>query len=293
MFEGVGVPGESGEAAGDGDFALDFAGFRPGVGFDRFAEALGGAQNIARMFGVGLTRSFVVPVDDREFITAEPRDEIVRAGAGAKELDQFADNGVARSVAIGVVVLFEVIDIEEEKRDAEAVGAGAFEQTGHELVEIAAVVGAGKFIGDGEGAELFVTAADGKERGEPLRALRERGGYCAAGLITGENQGAERGLMRQGDGRFHIPLGSLGRRRRSGVGSFGGFCFGGHEPQFPVPREVALQRGDGAIGEVGATRHEIVEEGALHQEGKARQFEFGGFVWFGVCRRVGGIGASH
>ncbi len=181
LLEGVGVPGEGGESAGDGDFALDVAGFGPLVGFDGFAESFGGEEHVAGVFGVGLAGRFVVPIDDGEFVAAETGDEVVGTGAGAEEFDEFADDGVAGGMAEAVVVLFEVVDVEEEEGDAESVEACAFEEAGDEFIEVAAIVGTGEFISDGHGAELLIAAPDAEERSEPMRGpgreqLQRRGG---------------------------------------------------------------------------------------------------------------------
>ena len=113
-----------------------------------------------------------------------------------------------------VVVLFEIVDVEQQQRDAEALGAGPLDEAFHEFREIAAVIGAGQLIGDGQRAQLLLPAGHGHPRGQPagglvqlrrqrrIRAFRVQRAKAHAFMGHRGAHGAVRGLLRLGPARL-------------------------------------------------------------------------------------------
>src|SRR5207244_1797246 len=64
-----------------------------------------------------LTRAFLFPEDNREFVAADAGHQVVLAAAALHQEGGLAQDLVAQGVAVLVVVFFEVVDVEEEQRD--------------------------------------------------------------------------------------------------------------------------------------------------------------------------------
>jgi len=137
-FGGLRARGEGGgtEAGGDGAEG-------PGVGSYGVAETFGEEDNVGSL-GEG--------ENDDELFTAVARYEIGFAGVFAEEVGHGAEHIVACGMAVGVVVLFEVIDIEEDEREGEIVASGALELFVEAFFEDAPVFESGEAV---EGCEGF------------------------------------------------------------------------------------------------------------------------------------------
>ncbi len=144
------------------------------------------------MWGRGVARgagAFFFPEDDGEFIAADSGDEVVIANAAAHEIGELLEDFVAAAVAVLVVVLFEIVDVEEEEGHRESFEAGLFDDLGQELTEVAAVGEAGEFVGDGEALQAGVAVVQGAEPGQVAREVGEESRCCCAifGLLGSKN----------------------------------------------------------------------------------------------------------
>ena len=79
---------------------------------DRFAEAV---EKLGRE-RLDLSRSAHVHQQQRELITAEPRDEVVRSNRELQPVGEGAEECVPCIVAKGVVGQLELVDVEEKQR---------------------------------------------------------------------------------------------------------------------------------------------------------------------------------
>src|SRR5579864_6976864 len=93
--------------------------------------------------------------DDDELFSAETAHNILRADAPAEEGRELAQDRVARIVAVGVVKLLEVVEIEHEDAERLLGPHGAADFSIQRLFEIAAVVESGERVLDGLSAQRF------------------------------------------------------------------------------------------------------------------------------------------
>ena len=77
---------------------------------------------------------------DQEFLATEPADDVGLADGFQQDLAEFAQHGVARLVAIGVVDPFEVIHVENGDRHRLAAAGGTAGLACQRVLEEAAVV---------------------------------------------------------------------------------------------------------------------------------------------------------
>lgn len=179
FFGGGGVVGENGDAAADGEGSLSGGAEAFELVFgEEFGEAiedhfgsLGGSEWLTCMAisgFLGLSWFLLFPEDDGEFVAAESGDEVVFATAASHESGGAFEDFVADAMAVAVVIFFEVVDIEDKEGDREEFFFGAFEDSGEEMAEVASVVEAGEFVGDGEFLESGVTFLEGQELAEEV-----------------------------------------------------------------------------------------------------------------------------
>jgi hypothetical protein len=135
-FEGLGVTG----GARDADGA--FGGQPQTVDEHRLAEPLGevGSGTLHRI------RVADVGQEHREFIPAEPDEQICLAGGEREALGDHAQQLVACGVTEGVVDLFEVVEVDQDEADVPAVDPGAIECFLTALEEQGAVGQAGEGV---------------------------------------------------------------------------------------------------------------------------------------------------
>ena len=97
--------------------------------------------------------------DDDELLAAVAADQVGAAEAVAERAGDVAEDGVADQVAVVVVDLLEVVDVEERDGDRLA-GRGGGDQRGAQLLErVAAVEDAGEPVADREVAHVGFAGA--------------------------------------------------------------------------------------------------------------------------------------
>src|SRR5439155_8932896 len=90
--------------------------------------------------------------DDRELLAAEPADHVLRAYDGAQSLGEETEQLVADGVAVDVVDVLEVVDVEHQHREGPVGAARLLQRLEEPLVEDAVVeeprqrVGAGMVL---------------------------------------------------------------------------------------------------------------------------------------------------
>src|SRR5262249_12738346 len=77
--------------------------------------------------------------ENRELLAAYAREDVLATELGAHDRRELAQNGVAREVPEGVVLLLEVIDVEQDERELAAVAPAARNLALQCLVEVALV----------------------------------------------------------------------------------------------------------------------------------------------------------
>ena len=136
---------------------------------DRAAGDLGG------LLLVGLDR------EQRELVAAVAGGDVVGAGPAAQGVTDAAQDLVADQVAVLLVDLLELVEVEEDQGEVAAGNArGALDLAQQALVQRRVVEAAGQPVGAGllrdRGVEAGVAARGGGELGEGLRAARGRPG---------------------------------------------------------------------------------------------------------------------
>ena len=121
------------EAGADGDRMAQNV---VGLG-DRREHALGQAFALLGAHGARL--------DDGELVAAETREEIGLANAGAQALRDRLQQGIADRMAVGIVDLFELVEVDPVQRQRAAL-AEALERLLERLAEVEAVGDAGERI---------------------------------------------------------------------------------------------------------------------------------------------------
>ena len=140
--------------------------------------------------------------EHRELVAADAEDVVAAPDAGAQEFDDLLEHLVAGVVAVVVVVALEVVDVEEHQAEEAPVALRGVDRVGEELVEGAAVSGAGEFVGPGEPAELLVLLVEIEPAGQPV------GPRAQVGFVDGARDqdpvgtdGVGRGMRAGGVGR--------------------------------------------------------------------------------------------
>ena len=87
--------------------------------------------------------------DDPELLAAEPADEVRPAHGGVQLRCELAEHLVADAMAVDVVDLLEIVDVQHQQRHGVPVAARTGQLRAHVLVEIAMVVEPGQRIGLG------------------------------------------------------------------------------------------------------------------------------------------------
>jgi len=72
------------------------------------------------MVAVGSPGLFVVPEDDGELVAADAGDDVAGTDDGLHEAGGLSEDLVAGGMPKAVVVLLEIVDVEEQERDAGA-----------------------------------------------------------------------------------------------------------------------------------------------------------------------------
>src|SRR5690606_38501220 len=98
------------------------------------APAAGGCRVVRH------ARRVELPEDDRELIPSDPRHEVVVADAPLDQLRGLLQDRVADPVAVPVVVVLEVVDIEEQQRYGETLAARLGDDLLEEMPEVSPVV---------------------------------------------------------------------------------------------------------------------------------------------------------
>ena len=137
-FGGLRACGESGGTEAGGDGAKG-----PGVGSYGVAETFGEVDNVGPL-GEG--------EDDDELFTAVARYEIGFSRILTKEVGHGAEHIIPGGMAVCIVVLLEMIDVEEDEGEREVVAGGALELFVEALFEDAPVFETGESV---EGRERF------------------------------------------------------------------------------------------------------------------------------------------
>jgi len=186
---GVDVGGEGGYADADGDVEFFLSGFYLGL-FDGFPD-ISGAFDGAVEVGVGEY--------DGEFFAAVPGGDIDGACRLDDELAECAEDFVADEVSIGVVDAFEVVHVDHDAAERDAVAVGAHEFVFESVVEESVIEEAGEVVGDGETFEfveelpaLGHVSQDADEAGGFSEAIAEEGeGHVDLPLRAGFADGGE------------------------------------------------------------------------------------------------------
>ena len=112
--------------------------------------------------------------DDRELLAAEPADHVVRPDDRAQALGEEAQQLVADGVAVHVVDVLEVVDVQHEHRQRRVRAARLLQRLQQPLVEDAVVEEAGERVG---ACLMLETLSDlgvvERERGRVAEALRD------------------------------------------------------------------------------------------------------------------------
>ena len=106
----------------------------------RVAEALGERERAREVAG---------GEDDRELLAADAADDVRRADGGAQHVRHLEQQLVADAVAVHVVDLLEVVEVEHHERDGVVLRRRAHELLAHAVVKRAVVVEAGERVGRG------------------------------------------------------------------------------------------------------------------------------------------------
>ncbi len=93
--------------------------------------------------------------DDGEFVAAEAGEEVGRTEGLPNRAAELRQDDVAGRVSERVVDLLEVVDVEHQKRERQAVHAGALDLMRQLAAEVAFVPDAGQIVRVGEGEDLL------------------------------------------------------------------------------------------------------------------------------------------
>lgn len=104
---------------------------------------------------VAFARWFSIPKDDGEFVATDTSDDIVFSGHRLHELSGFGEDGVAGGVAVAVVEMFEVVDVEQHESDLEFLLAGVVEDGIEASLEVSAVPDFGEWVFKCEEIEIL------------------------------------------------------------------------------------------------------------------------------------------
>ena len=112
--------------------------------------------------------------DHGELLAADPADDVARPDGGAQMVGELGQHVVADRVAVDVVHLLEVVDVEHHERDVLVLARRPGQLAAEALVEVAVVVEAGERVGLGFALEprTDVRIVEG-ERGRVTEALRQ------------------------------------------------------------------------------------------------------------------------
>ena len=143
FFGGLCVEGVGGQPAADGERSFSFGAEAFKSGLAHFpAEPFGHELGLARMLVMGMPAVVAglcvlrqIPEDNGEFIAAQTCDHIVLAAASPHEFARLKEYCVADGVAVGVVIAFEIVQVEQQQCYREAVFFGVVQNRGQELVQ--------------------------------------------------------------------------------------------------------------------------------------------------------------
>ena len=157
LLDGGAVAGEAGQAAADGQDAPAIGTEQVQVGVaELLLESFGQQDRLAGVLGRGgapLALDVaggavgVVPEDHGELVAADAADDIVAAAAAPHQDRRLAQDLVAGQVAVDVVVVLEIVDVEDEQGDAALGLPGVVENLPGELPDVPAVLQAGQIVG--------------------------------------------------------------------------------------------------------------------------------------------------
>ena len=188
---GAGVPGEGGESAGDGQGALGLGSeFGELVAVEHFAEAVHDGEGGSGVFAAGRTGRLGIPEDEGEFIAAESGGEVLSADALSDEDGGFAEDFIAGWVAVAVVVVFEVVEVEDDQGDSESLIAGFGDQVAEDGHHVAAVGQAGDRVGVGQFPQLNLGAGQADQSGQEAEPGTDLGFVDLVGIRQAHVQAA-------------------------------------------------------------------------------------------------------
>lgn len=119
------------------------------MAFDGLAEAVGQDQGALRRFCAGEYLASGIPEQRGEFIAADPGYHVARSDYALHQRGDCLENLIAARVAVRIVIVLEVVDVEQQQRGLQILFAGAQEYLVGQVIEIPPVVRAGKMVGDG------------------------------------------------------------------------------------------------------------------------------------------------
>lgn len=116
---------------------------------------VGGGNGRAQSFGDG-KRLLSIGIDEqhREFLAAQTRHEIVRPQGAPADVGDPAQDQIAGGMAVAIVDLFEMIEIEQQQGHPLVVATGALQQSAAAVEELPAVGELGELVDGGEPAEV-------------------------------------------------------------------------------------------------------------------------------------------
>ncbi len=204
---------------------------------------------------------------DGELVAAEPGQGVAGAAATAQDVGNFLDQAVAGRVAIGVVDLLEVVEVEHQDRAGGALASRPRHRQVEVLVEAAAVLQAGQRILAGLALQLLHALVAAPDEDQSA----EQGGDGDADPAEQQRQ-ADVGSVRVADDQQPGAVGDL-QRRPGGVLEFprGADDRAIADPQLDRvgPRDRA-DRGRGEVGDLEAAAGEADERGATLGDGPQR-----------------------
>ncbi len=161
--------------------------------------------------------------DDGELLAADPADDVRRAHRGAQVVRQARQHLVAGAVAVDVVDLLEVVDVDHHERHRLVDGRAARQLAPQPLVEVAVVVEPRERVGLGLVLELRApVCVVERERGRIAEALRQLELLLAEGRVLADPVDVERSLQqaardeRDDDQRLRVDR-SAGNELHAGV----------------------------------------------------------------------------
>ncbi len=195
------------------------------------------AQRLGPLPGDGQRR---LRQQQHEFLAAVPAGQVLHAHVALQQLRQGLQHGVARGVAVGVVDALEVVDVDHQQRQRQALGAALRDPGREGGVQVASVVQAGERVAHGLLLQLVLQRPDFLELGaQPGVALLLLHRPPVAGVGEHGQEQRERQDAQQRRGRVDVRV--QGLVPVQGEPAQESDAHGGQEPQQPG---IAVERDD-------------------------------------------------